>query len=280
MNMRMQEVCHNLRLTKKAVEYYVAQGLVQPHVSANGYRDFTDEDVQRLRRIAVLRRLGLNLSEIREVLAEAGQDALKQIAIQHKWAHDREQTRLALLQHLQESQDWEAAEGVIASLEHQYTLEDKLLDAFPGDFGQYAAAHFASFLPETLETPEQQKDFATILQILDDFPTPQSSDVPLQDSGWTRAQWQQLSAAMQEAAANPARFLEDHTAQIEAYHAYKQSPAYAQSPAAQQAQYWTEWVSSSAYREQLIPALSRISPAYRRYVTQLAQAARITNERT
>ncbi|MDD2999071.1 MAG: MerR family transcriptional regulator, partial [Candidatus Riflebacteria bacterium] len=38
-------------LTKKAIEYYTEQGLISPAILENGYRDFNEKDVERLKKI-------------------------------------------------------------------------------------------------------------------------------------------------------------------------------------------------------------------------------------
>ena len=53
--MLINEVCTKCKLTKKAVEYYGKQGLITPVVMENGYRQFSDDDVMRLKKIATLR---------------------------------------------------------------------------------------------------------------------------------------------------------------------------------------------------------------------------------
>lgn len=68
-NMLVNAVCKECGLTKKAVEYYIEQGLVAPSVQENGYRDFSEADIARLKKISVLRGLGLSAAEIRNVLA-------------------------------------------------------------------------------------------------------------------------------------------------------------------------------------------------------------------
>lgn len=70
--MLVNEVCKECNLTKKAVEYYIEQGLVAPSVRENGYRDFSDADVTRLKKISVLRGLGLSVADIEGVLAKQG----------------------------------------------------------------------------------------------------------------------------------------------------------------------------------------------------------------
>ena len=66
--MRRSEVCRETGLTKKAVEYYVQRGLIAPAIGENGYREFGEAEVGRLKKIALLRKLDLSLEEIREVL--------------------------------------------------------------------------------------------------------------------------------------------------------------------------------------------------------------------
>ncbi len=44
--MLINEVCKKCRLTKKAVEYYIEQGLISPDIMENGYRDFSQDDVE------------------------------------------------------------------------------------------------------------------------------------------------------------------------------------------------------------------------------------------
>ena len=65
--MLINEVCRICSLTKKAVEYYIEQGLVTPAVQDNGYRDFTYMEVARMKKISVLRNLGLSVPDIREI---------------------------------------------------------------------------------------------------------------------------------------------------------------------------------------------------------------------
>lgn len=60
--MLINEVCKRCGLTKKAIEYYEEQGLTRPQIMGNGYRAFSEDDVIRLNKIAVLRGLGISVS--------------------------------------------------------------------------------------------------------------------------------------------------------------------------------------------------------------------------
>ena len=52
--MLINEVCKECNLTKKAVEYYTEQGLIQPRIKENGYRQFSETDALKLKRTAWL----------------------------------------------------------------------------------------------------------------------------------------------------------------------------------------------------------------------------------
>ena len=64
--MKINEVEALVGITKKNIRFYEEQGLLAPRRnSENGYRDYGPEEVAVLRRIKLLRKLGLPLEEIR-----------------------------------------------------------------------------------------------------------------------------------------------------------------------------------------------------------------------
>lgn len=66
--MKIAEVCRITGLTERTVRFYVEEGLVQPETHLrNGreYREYADTDIQDLQTIALLRRAGFSLEEIR-----------------------------------------------------------------------------------------------------------------------------------------------------------------------------------------------------------------------
>lgn len=68
--MKINEVEARSGITKKNIRFYEAQGLVSPsRNSENGYREYCEEDVAVLRRIKLLRKLGVPIEEIRIMLA-------------------------------------------------------------------------------------------------------------------------------------------------------------------------------------------------------------------
>ena len=66
--MKINEVEALVGITKKNIRFYEAEGLLAPHRnSENGYRDYGEVEVETLRRIKLLRKLGFPLEEIRQM---------------------------------------------------------------------------------------------------------------------------------------------------------------------------------------------------------------------
>ena len=67
--MKIHEVEAVVGVTKKNIRFYEEEGLITPsREPGNGYRSYSQADVERLRRIKLLRKLDVPLAEIREML--------------------------------------------------------------------------------------------------------------------------------------------------------------------------------------------------------------------
>ena len=66
--MKINEVEALVGITKKNIRFYEAEGLLTPRRnSENGYREYSGAEVAALRRIKLMRKLGLPLEEIRQM---------------------------------------------------------------------------------------------------------------------------------------------------------------------------------------------------------------------
>ena len=66
--MKINEVEALVGITKKNIRFYEAEGLLTPRRNNdNGYRDYGEAEVETLRRIKLLRKLGFPLEEIRQM---------------------------------------------------------------------------------------------------------------------------------------------------------------------------------------------------------------------
>ncbi|MDF2990483.1 MAG: putative transcriptional regulator [Microbacterium sp.] len=79
----MGETAARLGLTVRTLHHWDEIGLARPAArSAAGYRLYTDDDLERLRRVVVYRELGLDLDAIRTVLDEPGGGVAAQLRVQ------------------------------------------------------------------------------------------------------------------------------------------------------------------------------------------------------
>ncbi|GAB3691267.1 MerR family transcriptional regulator [Nocardiopsis oceani] len=65
---RIGELARRAGVSTRALRYYEEQGLLRPRRQANGYRAYSEGDVDLVRRIRVLLAAGLNSEMAREVL--------------------------------------------------------------------------------------------------------------------------------------------------------------------------------------------------------------------
>lgn len=65
--MKINQVEQAIGITKKNIRFYEQEGLLKPTRVANGYRDYSAEDLETLRQIKLLRKLDIPIEEIRRL---------------------------------------------------------------------------------------------------------------------------------------------------------------------------------------------------------------------
>ena len=274
--MLINEVCKKCSLTKKAVEYYIERGLVVPTIQENGYRSFTKEDVERLKKISILRNLDLSVADIRAALSDRNESLLKEISGKKKLEITALQEKQNLLQELADKHDWETVYDKLQQLEKRQSILERLQNAFPGYYGRYICVHFALYLNEPIVTDEQQEAFDTIIEFLDntDFDIPDDLQKYLDEvlsEAATRCEdgidgfAEKMSVGMRDAVQDPEKFLEENREIIEIYQTYKNSDEYKASPAYRLEESLRQFGKLSGYNDVFIPAMCRLSQSYREY---------------
>ena len=76
--MNIAEAERRTGLTRANIRFYEKEGLLTPTRGENGYRDYTEDNVQTLRKIMLVRRLRLSVPDIRAI--ESGEKALPEAA--------------------------------------------------------------------------------------------------------------------------------------------------------------------------------------------------------
>ena len=161
--MLINEVIRQVDLTRRAVKFYEEKGLIKPSKDSNGYRNYTEEDIQRLKEISVYRKLGISIPDIKRILEGKEEKLLENIYESKKASLQTETKELDALKAFIEGHDIEAA---YQEVDYQ-TIGQAMLDMVPGYFGYYFMQHFQPYLQIRISTPEQQEAYRTILDFWD-----------------------------------------------------------------------------------------------------------------
>ena len=65
--MTVKEVEQLTGMTRANIRYYEMEGLMVPKRNANGHREYSENDVEELNKIKLLRMLYISIEEIKEV---------------------------------------------------------------------------------------------------------------------------------------------------------------------------------------------------------------------
>ncbi len=275
--MLITEVCKVTGLTKKAVEYYVEQGLVSPAPLENGYRDFDDADVEHLKKIRVLRVLGLGVEEIKSALADQAGTALKKLAVQRTLALQQDQIRSQLLDQLSADGCYEDIDAELAALDQSRVISERLLEAFPGYYGRFLCLHFARFLNEPIRTAEQQTAFRRVVDFLDQVPPPDFPDGvrAFFEEGTEQIgvrEIEKMLGQVSQSMRDIGTFVQENRDALEQYLQYRQSDEYRNSPAHHLRRLLQEFCRTSGYYDTFLPAMMKLSPSYAAYRRQMEVA--------
>lgn len=274
--MLINEVCKKCNMTKKAVEYYVEQGLVFPSVQENGYRSFSEGDLECLKKIAVLRSLEVPVAEIRQLLLSKASSTWNELAGKEFLKATFQKERQEIIQVLSAGQDWEQAWERLGQLEEKRSVLERMLHAFPGYYGRYLCLHFAPFLTEPAATKEQREAFHTVIDFLDavvlEIPAELGEYLEEMTAGISNDALREISANVEKAAQDTASYIEAHRQELETYFAYKRTEEYRDGPAGRLEALLKEFTQKSGYEQVFLPAMRRLSPSYAEYSQKLLKA--------
>ena len=283
--MLIKEVCEKCKLTKKAIEYYESKNLIHPQILENGYRDFSDADISALKEISVLRKCGINIADIAEILTSSNKTAA---LAKCRYITDLRMQRMSELQRCMDRlvADYDVNREFDYLQTHDedlYTIKEKLVFAFPGNYGLYVSMHFGRFLNGTIETEEQRKAYDAIVQYLDHV----DLYLPAELSEFLEALFnasekidalkieEETNGRMLEMLTDTEGYLERNHEQIEEYLEYKCSNEYKNSEAAKIQKSMLDFQKESGYQEVLIANMKILSPAYAGYHKKVEAANEI-----
>lgn len=277
--MLINEVAKKCNITKKAVQYYVEEGLIVPNVLENGYKDFSEQDAKLLKEIALYRRLGLSIAEIKTILNAP--EKLTCILHQRTLELEREKAKQELLKRIENGEKVEKLEREINNIGSNTIITNRLLELFPGYYGQFISINFSRYLTGEIETEEQMKSFSQIIDFFDNVPDinlPEDLQHYLDEYSLEYASeegaekinhiYQEMNVAMQDIET----FVKNNKDVLDKYRRMKQSEEYKNSPTFRLMEYMKCFCTNSGYYDVFIPAMRTLSPLYNEYYEQMLKA--------
>lgn len=273
--MLRNEVQDKTNLSRKAIEYYEEKGLIHPIKLENGYRDYSDEDVEVLKKISLLRNLGLSISEIALYL-DSKEEALASILRRKEHELDICEKRKNVLKLIVKGESVDLINDELAIIEAQETIYDKLIRIFPGYFGQLIFSSYKIFLNESLNKDEEAA-FNEYIKFLDSLPNFELSKeekdyIEAISSSFDMKTLDDLNKEKLIAIENSKTWLEENEDYIKAYKEYKNSEDYQNSLMKSVQDKLKMFMQENNYYEKAIPLIRKFSKSYDAYYEKLLKA--------
>lgn len=275
--MLINEVCKECNLTKKAIEYYESQELITPKKDTNGYRIFTKRDVSVLKEISLLRKLDISIADIKTILVSSDKkEALTDCKAKMELQIQHMKTQYECLEYLidNDCNTLKSFNYIETKLNHDSVIKDKLLDAFPGNYGKFICMHFGKFLNGKIDTDKKAVAYQNIIGFLDDlneldFPKELEEYLNKTFEKFSEADLKKMDESVYEALDDYDGYIEKNKETIDAYLEYKNSDEFKNSPAFKMQQLLIDFQSQSGYTDILIPNMRILSYSYDKYLNKL-----------
>lgn len=269
--------------TKKAIEYYCQKGLLDPAIAENGYKVFSAEDVEKLKKISLLRSLGVSVANIPELVNQGDSLAFWKIIDTQRRDLQRRKEQNDLLKELASSLDWNAVKLKAAAAECRESVIDRLMIAFPGFWGNYLSLHFREFLINPIETEEQENAYHEICDYLDsvqlEIPEALEGYLDSLNTLGSREIFLNTRNALSDAIDDPENWLVNHKEIMEQYLEFQQTEEYQNSDGAKFKKVLKKFNQEHGYNSVFIPAMRKLSPSYDEYVLRLQKADQVFSQR-
>lgn len=162
--MLLNEIAEKVGMTKRAIKFYEEKHLLSVKKDANGYRNYTDEDFETLKRISVYRKLGIGINDIQYILRTDDKSIL--IKIYQKKLEEQEirDAEIKALKLFIEDNDAVKADEF---LDYQ-TINRAIESLIPGEWSNYFIDHFSPFLNIRIKTEEQRQALKNLMEYCDE----------------------------------------------------------------------------------------------------------------
>lgn len=272
--MLRSEVQNKTGLTRKAIEYYEEKGIIDPVRLENGYRDYSEKDVEILEKVTLFTKIGLNLKEIREIIFEGG--SLSSVLRTKQYELSIEEKKKEILEMIVKGTDKSAIDEKLKNLEMSDTIYKKLVNVFPGYYGQMFFSAYRPFLDDPLED-DGRDAFEKFVEYLDSLPEFNLTDEEKEyldkiSVGFDMETLDEINRSKIDAVSNSKEWLEENREIIDEYEKYKNSDEYKNSEFKKLQDKLSKYMTDNNYYDVAIPLIRKFSPSYDDYYRKLLKA--------
>lgn len=276
--MLRSEIQNKTGLTRKAIEYYEEKGLINPQKTENGYRDYSDNDLEVLIKVSLFRKLGISVTEIEDYLY-TGISSLSSVLRRKQHQLDVEQKRKEVLELVVKGESQELINEKIKLIEAEESIYVRLERLFPGYFGQMLFAAYQPFLNESLGKDEEEA-FEKYVDYLDNLPSLQLSKdeqdyIEKISSTFDMQTLNKVNEDKINAIENVEEWLKENDNAISQYEEYKNSEEYQNSLMKKIQDKLQNFMKDNKYYEIAIPLIRKFSKSYNEYYEKLLRANEI-----
>lgn len=280
--MKRSEVEKITGLRRKAILYYEEKKLISPAIEENNYRDYSEEDLNRLIKISLYRRLGLNVSEIKNIL-DSNKNEIGKILRDRDYKVELEKSKKNLLERIIKGEDIKEITDELNSLEKEESIYEKLTRIFPGYFGQAFFMAYKPFLKEKLKEDEEAA-FNEYVNFLDhlpeiDFTEEEKNYIENLTRDFNNEDLEKINSEKIKAAYNIEDWLKENKENVKAYEEFLESEAYKNSILKKVRDKIRKYMIENNYYEEGVPLIRKISPSYNSYYKNLLNSNNIFLEK-
>ena len=260
-------------LTRKAIEYYEERGLICPKKLENGYRDYSERDIQILNKISLYRKVGLSITEIENVL---NYDNLSSVLRKKQYELEVQEKRKDILELLIKGENDNVIQERIALLENEETICERLERAFPGYFGMMIFSAYQPFLSEPLKESGISA-YNEYINYLDSLPPFELSEeerdyIEKNNAGLGMSEFKNVNNAKIKAVEDIKQWWAENKDVAAKYEEFKNSDEYASSLMKKIYDKLKKYMEDNNYYEIAIPLIRQFSKTYDDYYKKLLEA--------
>lgn len=276
--MLRNEIQNKTGLTRKAIEYYEEKGLINPQKTENGYRDYSENDLEVLIKVSLFRKLGISVTEIEDYLSTSI-SSLSSVLRRKQHQLEVEEKRKEVLELVVKGESQELINEKIKLIEAEESIYERLERLFPGYFGQMLFAAYQPFLNEPLGKDEEEA-FEKYVNYLDNLPSLQLSKdeqdyIEKISSTFDMQTLKKVNKDKINAIENVEEWLKENNNAISQYEQYKNSEEYQNSLMKQIQDKLQNFMKDNKYYEIAIPLIRKFSTSYDEYYEKLLKANEI-----